>query len=284
MFTLKIENANGEIFELSHNLRNYAVIGVQGLTPPKTVINTSTGGSMDGTFYNSSRVEQRNIVIDIILNGDIEANRQRLYEIFPRKLPCTIYFKNKNRNVKILGYVEVLEGDLFVQREKMQISIICPRPFFEDVQTIYTELSQIVSMFEFPFSINEGEPIPLSEILGTPLCTIKNGGDAECGVMMTITITDVVTDLKIYNTTTQTFFGFNYNFEANDEITINTVSGQMGATLNRGGKTINLLNHVTAGSTWFRLAIGDNDFTFTTTDGGEYVKIVFATAILYGGV
>lgn len=282
MFTLKIENANGEIFELSHDIRNYAVIGVQGLTPPQTVINTSTGGGMDGTFYNSSRVEQRNIVIDIILNGDIETNRQQLYKIFPRKLPCTVYFKNENRDVKILGYIEVLEGDLFVQREQMQISIICPRPFFEDVQTIYTELSRIVSLFEFPFDIDV--PIPFSEIQSYPLCTIHNSGDAECGCIITISISDTVKNLKIYNSTTQTFFGLDYEFQDGDEITINTISGKMGATLNRNGETINLLNYVSAGSTWFRLAIGDNNFTFTQTGNADSLKIVFATAILYGGV
>lgn len=282
MFTLKIENSSGEIFELSHNLKNYAIVGIEGLTPPKTVVNTSTGGGLDGTFYNSSRVEQRNIVIDTILNGDIEANRQRLYRIFPRKLPCTIYFENKYRHVKILGYVEVLEGNLFEQREQMQISIICPRPFFEDMETIYTELSRVVSMFEFPFSISV--PIPFSEIQQYPLCTIKNTGDAECGCTITVAISGNCKDLTIYNVTTQTYLGIKYEFVDGDEITICTVSGKMGVTLNRKGQTRNLLNYITAGSTWFRLALGDNDFTFKQTGDSDAVKIMFATAILYGGV
>lgn len=282
MFTLKIENANGEIFELTHDTTNYAIIGVQGLTPPATAVNTGTGGTIDGTFYNSSRVEQRNLVIDIALRGDIEANRQRLYKIFNIKKQCTVYFKNANRNVQIVGYVETLEGNLFELGETMQISIICPRPFFEDLETIYNELSKIVRMFEFPFSISD--PIPFSEIVDYPLVTINNSGDVECGCIMSITIKDTVTDLIIYNTTNQTFIGFNYSFEANDELTINTISGQMGAKLVRSGQTINLLNYIAKNSTWFRLGVGDNDFTFTTTAGGESVLIIFATANLYGGV
>lgn len=282
MFTLKIENANGDIFELTHDTQNYAVIGVQGLTPPATAVNTSVGGTIDGTFYNSSRVEQRNLVIDIVLMGDIEANRQRLYKIFNIKRQCTIYFANENRNVQIVGYVETLEGDLFELGETMQISIICPRPFFEDLETIYTELSKIVRMFEFPFSIST--PIPFSEIVDYPLCTINNSGDVVCGCIMTLNIADTVTGLTIYNVTNQTFMGFNYSFEDGDEITINTNSGQMSATLIRAGQKINLLNYITKNSTWFRLDVGDNDFTFTTTAGGESVLIVFATANLYGGV
>lgn len=287
MFILKIENANGQTFELTHDSRNYAVIGIQGLTPPPTAVNTSTGGRVDGSFHNSSIVEQRNIVIDIILNGDIEANRQQLYKIFSLKKPCTIYFQNENRNVQIVGYVETLEGDLFVQREQMQISIICPRPYFEDLNTIYTELSRIIRKFEFPFAIEESDPIPFSEIVDYPLCTINNGGDVETGVIMTIEITSAVAGLTIYNSTLQQYFGFNRSFFAGDTITINTISGQMSVTRTSSGQTTNLLNNVTAGSTWFKLAVGDNDFTYTVSAGGGTpgaVRIIFATANLYGGV
>ena len=189
MFTLKIKNTNGEIFELSHNTPNYAVVGVQGLTRPHTIINTSVGGGMDGTFFNSARVEQRNIVIDIVLNGDIEENRQRLYRIFPQKTACTVYFKNKNRDVKISGYVEVLDGDLFSMREAMQISIICPRPFWQDMQTIYRELSNILKMFQFPFFINATEPIPFSEHVEHGAVIISNTGDIETGFICNIAIT-----------------------------------------------------------------------------------------------
>lgn len=282
MFTLKIENANGEIFELTHNTQNYAVIGVQGLTYPPTVVNTSTGGAVDGTFFNSSRVEQRNIVIDIIINGDIETNRQQLYRIFSIKKPCIVYFSNKNRSVQIQGYIEVLDGDLFVQREQVQISIICPRPYFEDLQTIYTELSQVVRMFEFPFMIET--PIPFSEIVDYPLCTVNNNGDVDAGCIIRVEINDNVTGLKIYNVTTQTFIGFDYSFQQGDEITINTISGQMKTTLNRNGQLINILNYLSTGSTWFKLPPGNNDFTYSTTEGSEAVTIIFATAALYGGV
>ena len=284
MFILRITNANGEVFQLSQDLKNYAIVGIQGLTPPTTTVNTSTGGAIDGTFYNSSRVQQRNIVITIVLNGDIEGNRQRLYQIFNIKKPCTIQFINKNRNVKIKGYVETIEGDLFVQREQIQISIICPRPYFEDLETIYTELSKIVRMFQFPFFINQGDPIPFSEIQEYPICTINNGGDVSSGVIMQITINGAVSGLTIYNRTTQDFIGFDFSFIAEDEITINTLSGQMSVTLTRNASTENLLNYMTQNSTWLKLAVGDNDFTFTATTGAENVRVIFNTTNLYGGV
>lgn len=282
MFCLKVENARGEIFELTHDTKNYAIVHVDGLTPPKSLINTSVGGVMDGAFYNSARVDQRNIVLTVVLNGDIEGNRQRLYKMFPQKSPCIIYFSNANRNVKITGYVEAMEADLFVQREQMQISLICPRPFWESLEVLYHELSRITKLFEFPFAIST--PIPFSEILSTPLCTIKNDGDVECGCVITVEISDAVSDLKIYNMTTGELFGFDYNFIAGDEVTISTVSGKMGVSMKRSGETINMLNYVTSNSSWFRLALGDNDFTFRSKGGADDVRIKFATSILYGGV
>lgn len=291
MFTLKIENTKGEIFELSHNTQNYAVIGVQGLTRPQTAINTSTGGGLNGAFFNSARVEMRNLVIDIVLNGDIETNRQQLYRIFPQKTACTVYFQNKNRNVQISGYVETLGGDLFTQRERMQISILCPRPFWQDMQTIYTELSNILRMFEFPFSIAETPGVPFSEMQDNPVCTVNNIGDIPAGCIITVNIlpyttaTNIVTNFKLFNLTTQEFFSLpNQWFNSGDEITINTLSGQLSVTLNRGGTITNLLNYVGAGSSWFKLPAGENQFTFTYDGAADVVNITFATAALYGGV
>lgn len=157
-FTLKIENARGQVFELSNNTKNYIVTDVSGLTYPASNINTSEGIA-DGVYYNSQRLQMRNIVITLRLRGDIEKNRQQLYTIFLAKEKCTIYYQNKNRHVKIDGYVEILEGSIFTNKEEIQISIICPQPYFEGMTQIETDLSTLAKFFEFPFAIEVGEPI-----------------------------------------------------------------------------------------------------------------------------
>lgn len=285
MYSLKIENTNGEIFELTHDFSNYYVTDVSGLTPPATTINTAKAGIIDGTFFNSASVEERNIVISLTINGDIEANRQKLYRIFPRKTACTVYFKNANRDVKIKGYVETIECDPFVMREKAQISIICPRPYFEDLATIYAELAATLAMFEFPFAIEEDNPIPFSEATDYPIAEIMNEGDAEAGCIISIEVNDTIQGIKIINTSTQQFFYLDSAFVDHDKITISTISGQMGVTRERGGTKTNILNYVGANSTWLRLAPGVNYFTYTIDDGDtEDVEITFEATTLYGGV
>lgn len=285
MYTLKIENTNGEIFELTHDFSDYYVTKVEGLTPPATTINTAKAGIIDGTFFNSASVEERNIIISLTINGDIEANRQKLYRIFPRKTACTVYFKNANRDVKIKGYVETIECNPFVKREKAQISIICPRPYFEDLATIYAELAATLALFEFPFAIEEDNPIPFSEATDYPIAEIMNEGDAEAGCIISIEVNDTIQGIKIINTSTQQFFYLDSAFVDHDKITISTISGQMGVTRERGGTKTNILNYVGANSTWLRLAPGVNYFTYTIDDGDtEDVEITFEATTLYGGV
>ena len=70
IFTLKIKNYKNEIYELTHDYEHYYVMSVSGLTPPVTTINTTVSGIHDGSYYNSSRVQQRNIVITVGLRGN----------------------------------------------------------------------------------------------------------------------------------------------------------------------------------------------------------------------
>ena len=283
MFELKIENSRGEMFELTHN-PYYYVIGIDGLAYPSTTINTSTGGTVDGTFFNSSRVDMRNLVIRIVINGDIEANRQQLYRVFNLKKPCTVYFRNKNRDVKIEGYVETLECDLFSMREQAQVSILCPRPFFEDMNVIEEEMSNVLGGFEFPFSIGVGNPIPISEIVDYPLAVVNNRGDAEAGFIMQVEFSNYVSGFKISNVTTQQYMQFTYMFNDGDEVTIDTRPGKMKCELLRAGEATNLLPWLTTTSTWLKLDYGDNEFTYTVDSHEDAVKVRFYATPLYGGV
>ena len=284
MFTLKVDNGAG-ITELTHNLNNYAVISVQGLTPSATTINTATAGTIDGSFFNSARVESRNIVITIVINGDIEGNRQRLYKLFPRKKEITLYYKNKNRDVKINGYVETLEGDLFVKREQMQISIICPRPYFESVETTTHYIGDVHDLFEWPFDISESDPVEISRETTSFIYTYDNTGDVETGAIFEFDIAGSVTGLTLTNFTTMEYIGFNYSFSAGDKITVNTIQGQISAKLIHNNTEINLLNYLISGSKWVKLATGENEIIYQVSTGNEAdITCIFTAPVLYGGV
>ena len=147
MFTLKVENAKGAILELTHDEGNYQVTSIDGLTPPNANINTSSYANGDGSSFNSSRIPNREIVITVYINGDVQKNRLTLYKYFRNKEWCKIYYQDEDRNVYIEGYVQTLEAPKFVQKQVAQISILCPNPYFKDMETIVQSISKIVKKF-----------------------------------------------------------------------------------------------------------------------------------------
>lgn len=153
MYTLKVQPENGTLYELTHNYGKFAIVRIDGLDPPMNSVNISTAGNMDGGIFNSSRLEPRNIVITAVLYGNIEQSRQELYSIFPQKSSVTVFFKDKNRNLKTVGYVEHPACNHFDLRETAQISVICPDPYWHDV----SGLSEGFAAFEPTTITNTGD-------------------------------------------------------------------------------------------------------------------------------
>lgn len=288
MFTLKIQNAAGELFELTHNRSQYSLIHVSGLTPPKAEINTSPAGTLDGTFYNSARLGMRNIVLTIVLEGDIEAGRQQLYRIFPMKSACTVFFKNRNMDVKIEGYVELVDGDLFSKRERMQISVLCPHPYWTTLGLVAYELSTTVALFSFPFCI-EAPGVPLSDYTQHPTIRICNSGSVPCGFNAYIEIaagSSGISDVALISLTTQQKLQLasGYTLQPGDTLWISTVPGKLRYQLIRSGERINFVNRMTADSEFFTLALGENLLYLTCTGDIDDVHADIRPELLFAGV
>lgn len=282
MYTLKVKNDRGESMDLTGNPK-YTVYQIDGLSPPQAAINSAANTTMDGSTINSTRVESRNIVIYLTINGSIEENRINLYKYFPVKKAVTLYYTNGTRDVHIEGVVELIECDLFTDRQIAQISLICANPYFKAVNELITNFNGVDALFEFPFSITaEGQEF--SRIATNVRKSIINTGDVETGAIITLEATGAVVKPTIYNVLTREQLAINFTMQAGDKIVINTNPGQKSIKLIREGQTSNILGYMTIDSTWLLLTAGDNIFTYSA-DGGETALIVaFFTTLLYSGV
>ena len=283
MFTLKIENAKGEIIDLSSN-SNYSVVGISGLNPPTAAMSTASIATTDGSILNNSRIESRNLVFNIILDGNIETSRINLYKYFRVKQKCKIYYKNGTRDVYIEGYVETFEDDFFVQRQEVQISVMCYQPFFKAAHDLVIDLSVILAAFEFPFDISS-EGNEFSTIDRTYECVLINEGEVDSGLIIELRATGPVINPRIYNAETREFFGLNYTMQKGDLITINTNSGDKSVTLTRDGADSNIINYLQENSTWLKAYSGDNVYTYMCDEDSEdFLNIKFIHAHQYLGV
>lgn len=278
IYSFAITNYLGDRVKLElgkPEVSGFLIKSVTGLGPVKANVNTTEVVTNDGSMFNSARLSQRNIVfqlafVETVYGETIEDIRQKSYKYFPAKKSVEIVIETDNRYVKIKGYVESNEPDIFSSQEGTQISIICPDPYFysagEDGNNV-TDFYTIDPMFEFPFS-NESLTDPLlifGEIQIKTEGVITYHGDSEIGVVIYIHAIGPATNINIYNTETREVMMINTTklekltgkgLVASDDIVINTTKGEKSITLVREGASYNILNCLDKNTDWFTLSKG----------------------------
>lgn len=280
MYVLEVANESGYKLRLTQNESNYQVIKVDGLLPPKADIVTTKIASVDGERFKSSKIEARNVVITIVLNGDIEKNRIALYEVFDNGKPCTIYYQNGSRNVFCMGYCEEIEADLFEEKQTIQISILCPEPFWKDTKNVETNISFTSGNFTFPFAI-DAKGIEFSSFVANRETKVINIGEVTSGMIITVkAVGGTVENPVIYNVKTNEFFKVNVTLADTEELVINTNIGHR-SIMKQGQNVFNLMERE---STWLQLNRGVNTFTYNADSGVNLLEVKMTFNPMYKGV
>ena len=306
IYSIVVTNYLGDRIKLElgkPDVSGFLIKSITGLGPAKANVNTTEVSTNDGSLFNSARLSQRNIVLDMVFintvyGESIEDLRQKSYKYFPLKKSVELTIETDNRYVKTTGYVESNEPNIFSSQEGTQISIICPDPYFysagEDGNNV-TNFYSIDPMFEFPFS-NESLDEPLlvfGEIQIKTEGVITYHGDSEIGVMIYIHAIGPATNINIYNTETREVMRINTEkissltgkgIVASDDIVINTAKGEKIITLIREGVSYNILNCLDKNTDWFTLAKGDNIFAFTADSGVTNLQFRVENKVIYEGV
>ena len=274
----------------------FLIKNIDGLGPVKASINTTDIVTGDGSYFNSARVDERNIVFTFILTdaSTIEEARLLAYKMFPVKRNINLLFETDTRNVKIEGYVESNSPDIFSKQETVQVSVICPDPFFRSTEDSSVTFDGIESLFEFPFS-NEGEEdeIVLGEIEQTKLRSILYKGDEDTGIVFSLHALGEVSQIAIYNVETRQAIKIDTDLlmrltgqkiSAGDDIIINTNKGSKSVTLIRAGEHYNIFNCINRDADWLTLSQGINTFAYTAKSGTENLLMEMDYYLRYGGI
>lgn len=286
MFELIIENEKGEQLQLTQNEDNYKIGSIEGLDPPNASIYLSENIG-DGAEYVADRTGERNIVIPLEIVGNVEQNRIKLYNYAKNGKYIKVYFKNRSRNVWCDGRVENIDVDFFTNPEPCQISIICPDPWWKDVEEAINSINTVKSELHFPFYTVE--PIPFSVYDTIQILNLVNKGDVSSGITIEIFARGTITNPKIYNRETTEYIGLGsednpFQLLAGDRIIITTHTNKKRVKLVRNAVETNIFNYLTEGSTFLQVGAGDNVFTYSADTGNEYIDITFKHYSNYEGV
>jgi Phage tail protein len=243
---------------------------ITGLGPVKAAVNTSPLGSLDGDSYVGSSVSYRNIVLSIKPNPDwdiwtYERLRRLLYEYFMPKLQIRLVFETDEiPPVEIFGYVENIEPTLFSKSGDIQISVICPYPYFTAI-----------------------DPVVVNGISNNTPVDVDYNEAIETGVNVQITYTSGASPSSIgiqIGDPTLTYFRVAASVDANKYFVMSSIPGQkyVQNVAISGGVITNLLAKVQSGSKWPTLKLGNNKFSIVTNAGVQDWKLTYYPR--YGGL
>ena len=240
---ISLKNSLNQTVVLTGQESNYQVISVTGLDPGKAVINTTTIAGVDGTRFNSARLNNRNIVIMLKINGDADTNRQNLYQKFPLKEEVKITVTT-NKTGTIKGHIDSISCNVFDQKQIMQISVLCDDPYFYGTDYVKTETWDAEN--EDPHSL-----------------AVTNSGEVGTGFSLEIDYDGQFMGIDISNDTGHLNFLFS-SAASIGKFIIDTVEGT--AVMQSNGQTVDILQYLQYGSTFPKLPAGNSSVLITLVE------------------
>lgn len=271
--TAYLDAVNKEISLSLMGDSEYACRPIEGLGPVKADISTIDLPLEPGGDATSSQDGQRNIVLTVefkpeySLDSTVTELRQRLYDVWtPRNKVEMDFTDHLGQVFRIKGVVEAHEPNIFTKDPTVQISILCPRPYFKNVN-------------EPTKSIN----IPIN---GPELIVVDFDGRVEWGFDLDLDILEPPTNKTIrinqLPIRDSNYFEIKYDFLTGDRLHFSTVQGRRAATLTRAGVEKNMLGYFSGSLTEVRLMNGPNHFQFPNVNFSKNVK--FSYEKVYGGL
>lgn len=245
------------------------VRNIEGLGPVKADITSTALASGRGEQHQGTFTGKRNIVMTLGLNPDWENEtmatlRQRLYTyLMPEQWTKLRFFSSHLPTCDIEGIVESFEPNMFSEDPEIQVSVICHKPDFVDVDaTIFNgvvddgteELS-----FEYIGSVPTGFEVRIDGSTDLPAytgdITVVNKTPIEPQMFQVIDVT--INALKFFKLTSI----------RNQKRVANLSTA--------GGVVTNLMAKMTDESVWPEIRMGENNFSVAAETPGQVWTLAY---------
>lgn len=281
------ENSKGEKLEFSNWTNAYRIDGLEGISGLDNTIYTSKGMAQDGSTYNGSTLNDRNIVIQGTILENKNINRARLIKVFNPKLEGKlIVFDDANNNYK---YVDCIVEKAPVitsneRRPKFVISLLCPYPFFRDCTENKANIALWRPSFHFPLSFTVNKPAVMGYREPSLIANIYNSGHVKTGMTIEFLAKGTLSNPSLFNINTREFIKINKTMVAGERIIITTDDGNKKIIDIVNNVENNILHYIDLDSTFLQLECGDNLFRYDADSNLEKLNVTIKYKNNYLGV
>lgn len=257
-----------------------------GIYEQSAKVNITENTLTDGATYQSSVLQSRNIVLSLRDLNDHLVNRQFLLSLFPPKSKGTLIFRDGDEERQTDYYVEKLTSDGIYSARRYQISLICPDPYFYDLEDYSVTLAAFVPNFTFAHEFTS-----VKEELGyrqiNRLQDIKDEiGSDNIGITITIEASGAVKNPEVTRVESNEHIQIGtdsmpLNMVAGDKIIITTADNNKKIFLERNGTRTNISQYLAEDSTFIQLHRGDNTIGYSAASGIDSMVITITYRIRY---
>lgn len=248
----------------------YIVKSIDGLDPVKATVVSSSFAQIDGTQYQTSRREERNLILKLgfqpdFVNTDVQTLRRQLYRyLMPKSFVTLRFYMDGVHFADIQGIVESHEAPRFAKEPTVNISVICFEPDFIAPDSVVLSGSTVADTTE--------------SLLVYP-------GSTEAGILFKLLVNRSIAGFDIDLRRAGAAF---QNMEvaaslvSGDIVEISTIPGAKRALRTRAGVQTSILYAVSPASTWANIYPGDNMLRVST--GGAPIPYTIEYTARYGGL
>ena len=271
-------NARGQSIEFG-NAAPFILLNHDGTGGVQANIQTQKSPYQDGETYIDSLIEMRPITFQLVIMAENQTKlfelRSQLVSTMNAKLPPgTLVYQRGNIKHEINAAVEL--APVFPSGEENRgqtfqvamISLICPNPFWQEINPVVTKLEDFVANFHFKFHF----PVRFS-VRGDSRVLV-NKGDVPTPIK--VTFRGEATNPRITNLTTGEFIQVDRQIAPGYSLVIKTDFGDKSVQIVApDGVSENAFGFIDPNSTFFPLQVGENKISFITAGGRPEVFIEY---------
>jgi len=269
---VEVRTPSGSVLTLTldDTSNGFVIAGIDGLDPVKATITSSSFAKIDGSQYQASRREARNIILKIGLEPNyvtstVRSLRNILYDYFMPKSEVSLrFYVDDDLVVDIDGRVETCDSDLFSKDVQVNVSILC---------------------FDPDFIEHESETITGATVSTDETITVNYDGTVSTGIVFVMPIDRSLSSFTIYHTPpdgTVRSLDFSDSLVSGDVVTIGTNRGDKYVYRMREGVTQSALYAMSPQSNWIELERGVNTLRVYATGAALSYTITYFNR--YGGL
>lgn len=267
MQKLRYTNSQGESIEFS-NRPPFLLSKIEGLGDVGVEVQLQKSPFQDGSTHIDSLLQERFIALEICILGnsreDISIKRELLSGVLNPKLKGMLVYDNGRITRSIEAICEHVPKFLMDKGNTYQIcliNLICPSPFWQDINPTNVKLEDFVANFSFPFSF------PVSFATRGDSRVLINSGHVPTPVKVTFVGESI--NPKITKVNTGEFIKVNRTIPAGYSLVMTTdFNNKTVIIVAPDGIETNAIGYIDLDSSFFSLDVGENQLNFIT-DGGQ---------------